>query len=53
MLPAAAGKIGTLHVWQKHCITESRTNPINILSLSVFMRCRFIQINTEINHHKN
>jgi hypothetical protein len=23
---------GARHVWQKHCITESRTNPINIFA---------------------
>lgn len=27
----AAGNTGALHVWQKHCITESRTNPMSIL----------------------
>lgn len=32
----AAGKPGTRHVWQKHCKTESRTNPISILSIQIF-----------------
>lgn len=31
----AAGNVGTRHVWQKHCNTESRTNPINISSLGL------------------
>lgn len=33
-----AGKIGARHVWQKHCITESLTNPINIL---IFLYIKF------------
>lgn len=33
----AAGKTGALHVWQKHCITESRTNPISILNYFLFL----------------
>lgn len=34
-----AGKTGALHVWQKHCITESLTNPISILMGNVFFSC--------------
>lgn len=29
-LPAAGN--GARHVWQKHCITDSRTRPINIFA---------------------
>lgn len=28
-----AGMTGALHVWQKHCITESLTNPIIMLMM--------------------